>query len=113
MLVNESCPGRHGVRLLLLPQRWDKAEAQAPQHWQLSDRLTPLVDAAARLPTETIATGRNRNFLCYLCLQLPCLAMTARAAVSQGKHCPLPKHAIVKGVVVIVIVIRAVVCMCM
>lgn len=76
----------------------------------MSDRLTPHVDAAARLPTETIATGRNRIFLCYLCLQLPCLATAARAAVSRGKHCPLPKHAIVKGVV---IVIRAVVCRCM
>lgn len=78
----------------------------------MSDRLTLLVDAAAvaaRLPTETIATGRNRIFLCYLCLQLPCVATTARAAVSWGKHRPLPKHAIVKGVV---IVFRAVVCRC-
>lgn len=73
----------------------------------MSDRLTPLLDAAARLPTETIATGRKRILLCYLCLHLPCLVIAARAAVSRGKHCPLPKHAIVKGVV---IVIRVVVC---
>lgn len=73
----------------------------------MSDRLTSLLDDPARLPTETIATGRNRIFLCYLCLQLPCLTTAARVAVSRGKHCPLPKHAIVKSVV---IVIRAVVC---
>lgn len=74
----------------------------------MPDRLTPLVDAAAaRLPTETIATGRNRIFLCYLCLQLPCLVTAARAAVSRGKTLSFAKHAIVKRVV---IVIRAVVC---
>lgn len=108
VLVNESCPGRHGVRLRLLPQRWDKAKAQGSGALTVSDRLTPLLDAAARLPAETIATGRNRIFLCDLCLQLPCVVTAARAAVSRGKHCPFPKkHAIVKGVV---IVIRAVVC---
>lgn len=71
VLVNESYPGRHSVRLLLLPQRWDKAKAQGSGPLAVSDRLTPLPDAAARLPTETIATGRDRILLCYLCLQLP------------------------------------------
>lgn len=37
VLVNESCPGRHGVRLLLLPQCSDKPEALALWRWQ---RLT-------------------------------------------------------------------------
>lgn len=37
VLVNESCPGRHGVRLLSLPQRSDKPEALALWRWQ---RLT-------------------------------------------------------------------------
>lgn len=73
----------------------------------MPDRLTPLLDTSARLLTETIATGRNRILLCYLCLQLSCLAASAKVAVSMGKHCPLPKHTIVKGVV---IVIKAVVC---
>lgn len=67
----------------------------------VSDRLTTL-DAAARLPAETIATGRNKIFLCYLCLYLPCLA---NAAVSRGELRALPKHATFKGVV---IAIRAV-----
>lgn len=62
----------------------------------MSVMLTSLLDAAPRLSTETIATGRNRIFLCYMCLQLPRQATTAGAAVKRGKHCPLPKHAIVK-----------------
>lgn len=74
----------------------------------MCDRLTPLLDAAARLPPETIATGRNRILLCYLCLQLPCVATAARAAVNWGKTLSFAKQAIVKGDV---IVIRAVVCM--
>lgn len=32
--VNETYSGRHGVCLLLLPQSWDKAKAQALGHWQ-------------------------------------------------------------------------------
>lgn len=65
----------------------------------VSDRLTPLLDAAARLPPATIATGRNRIFLCYLCLRL---ATAVRAAVSWGTLSPMPKHAIVEGVVIVI-----------
>lgn len=67
----------------------------------VSDRLTTLLDATAtKLPTETIATGRNRiSFV--ICLQLPCLSTAARATVNRWKHGPLPKHAVVRGVVVI------------
>lgn len=68
VLVNESSPGRCSVRLQLLPQRSDKAQAQALWHQQCLN--TPLLDAAARLPTETIATGRIRTLLCLL---FPCL----------------------------------------
>lgn len=32
--VNETDSGRHSVRLLLLPQCWDKAKAQALGRWQ-------------------------------------------------------------------------------
>lgn len=79
----------------------------------MSDRLTPLLDAAARLLTETIATGRNRIWLCYSCLQLARRATAARAAVSKGKHRPLPKHAIVKGVVIVIMeLLFAGVCSC-
>lgn len=62
-LVNESCPGRHGVRLLLLPQRRDKATCSGlPAVW---NRLT-LLFLSARLPLGTIATGRNGTVLFYL-----------------------------------------------
>lgn len=62
-LVNESCPGRHGVRLLLLPQRRDKATHSGPP--AVWNRLTPLF-LSARLPLDTIATGRNGTVLFYL-----------------------------------------------
>lgn len=66
-LVNASFPGRHGVRLLLLPQRRDKATRSGPP--AVWNRLTPLF-LSVRLPLDTIATGRNRTVLFYLCLQL-------------------------------------------
>lgn len=52
-----------------------------------SDGLTRLVDAAARLLTETIATGRNKIFLCYLCLP-----RLAGAAVSRERSVLCKTH---------------------
>lgn len=68
-LVNESCPGRHSVRLLLLPQRRDKATRSGPP--AVWNRLTPLF-LSARLPLDTIATGRNRTVLLICVYSFTC-----------------------------------------
>lgn len=78
----------------------------------VSRRLTLLLlDAAsaARLPTETIATGRNRVF--PLLFVFTSTLSELPELQSAGEHSVLcQKHAIVKAVV---IVIRAVVGACM
>ena len=49
-----------------------------------SDRLTSLVDAAARLPAETIATGRYNILLC-LCLPTADKSCILQVSTSLGQ----------------------------